>query len=230
MSVGGEKIRRAVRPVKHADFPLVRVSRTPVRRRARARCRTTVSGASSFSISPTRNARPAWPPNCPSVKVARLPRYSGTSSPPATVEIGAAPRRLERADASASAPAATRTGCQNGIAAPSSRACIGAPVRQIVGRRVKTQRRPGERDLEAGGAFDVAEQAIAEPEARARPSARRAARRRPSNRGGRGNPAPWSACRPRAPRWCAAGTGKSRRKPVETSPARNSGLATTWRR
>ena len=30
---------------------------------------------------PTRSVRPAWPPNWPSAKVDRLPRYTGTSSP-----------------------------------------------------------------------------------------------------------------------------------------------------
>ena len=44
------------------------------------------SGRLTASMSPALSGRPPCPPNCPSAKVERLPRYTGTSSPPRTAK------------------------------------------------------------------------------------------------------------------------------------------------
>ena len=81
---GREEIRRAMRAVGDADLPGM-CSSSGVRRAAMAwqpsRPRPL---AVSRSTSPARSARPPWPPNCPSVNVERLPRYSGMSKLPRT--------------------------------------------------------------------------------------------------------------------------------------------------
>ena len=69
----GEEIRRAVRAVQHADFPVVSVYCGQQRPRQARRCRCSVAGL-ICSTSPARRVRPAWPPNWPSVKVDLLPR------------------------------------------------------------------------------------------------------------------------------------------------------------
>ncbi len=79
-----EEIRRAVRAVGDADLPGVRVVGPLARRDARGSRRASRPLAVSRSTSPARSARPPWPPNCPSVNVERLPRYSGTSKLPRT--------------------------------------------------------------------------------------------------------------------------------------------------
>ncbi len=64
----GEKVGRTVRAVEHADFPVVRVGGDEAVREPGVERRT----LGAFRASPP------CPPNFPSVKVARLPRYRGT--------------------------------------------------------------------------------------------------------------------------------------------------------
>ena len=73
-----------------------------------------------------RRCRPAWPPNWPSVKVLRLPRYSGTSSPPATASARRTPCS-QRPTASVP-PAGTSMACHIGTGSPFSVSLAGAPV------------------------------------------------------------------------------------------------------
>ena len=91
------------------------------------------------STPPACRVRPPWPPKRPSVNVARLPRYSGTSNPPRTSRYARAPAPaiapIVRRD-----PTGTSTGSQNGTRSPfpaggCSVASMTAPVRQIVASR-----------------------------------------------------------------------------------------------
>ena len=77
--LGGEKIRRAMRPIQHADFPLVAVAgnqRPCGRRRARAgrQADSSESAGAICSTSPVRRVRPAWPPKLPEGEGGWLPR------------------------------------------------------------------------------------------------------------------------------------------------------------
>src|SRR5438067_1889009 len=78
--------------------------------------------------SPFLRARPSKPPKPPTVKVARLPMYSGTSNAPLTATYDLKPAPLSIFISSRS-PALTATLSQSGTGVPLRVACVSAPVR-----------------------------------------------------------------------------------------------------
>ena len=162
------------------------------------------------STSPVRSARPPWPPNLPSVKVAALPR-NGRHVQAAAREQYVRPQALFRRGADRQHGA---RGNRHRLPLRDRRAVHGdrrrGPGHAHRGGVREPQRRSLEGAFEAGGALVVAEGAVAEPERAGRPSGRTAARPPASSRCGPASPGPWSASRRRRPR-CAASDRSPRR-------------------
>ena len=93
---GREEIGRAVRPVEHPDLPLVRVFGGTGLQALSVRAK--LGPSPRCSTSPARSTRPACPPKPPRMKVLRLPRYSGTSMPPAIARYARLPAPCARAE------------------------------------------------------------------------------------------------------------------------------------
>ena len=163
--VVGEEVGRAVRAVEHADLPLVAELRDRAPSAARAAAATAPAARPVCSTSPARSARPPWPPNCPSVKVARLPRYARHVDAAAHGEVGAAAgaAHVRRArsvcagrhvDGATSAAAARRR---------ASRPCRRRSARSTASRGTAASARSTV-NSSAGGAVGLPTQAVGEPE------------------------------------------------------------------
>src|SRR5256886_14244787 len=82
------------------------------------------------SSSPSRSTRPAHPPKCARKSVARLPRISGTSTPP---EMASQARPPRFGEISSAAPAETRAQCKIGIRSSPTR-ILNSPPAQATNR------------------------------------------------------------------------------------------------
>ena len=162
MSSGVKNSGARVRSLEHADPP--GGGERAAHRGDRAGRRRPASVGRSRSTSPARRARPPWPPNPPRVKVDALPRYAGTSRPPATSDVGAQPGGRWRAERQDAARRRRRPAPSSGTGSP-SRVTGAVGAGQADRRRGgEAQRRAGQRALQARRALGVAEGAVAEPE------------------------------------------------------------------
>ena len=94
--VGGrEEIGRAVRAVEYADLPVVAVLRNGVELSSRALGESAVDLADVQHIAGAQHAA-RMAAEVPRMKVLRLPRYSGTSRPPATARYARLPAPAPR--------------------------------------------------------------------------------------------------------------------------------------
>ena len=200
--VVGEEVGRAVRAVEHADLASCgRARGWSAGQRAAAVARRGLVATDAQHVA-ARSARPPWPPNCPSVKVARLPRYDRHVEAAADREVGAAAGPVDGAERERLARRARRPARQLGTADAVER---GAHAR--AGQRDHAPR--GKRSvgpvtvISSPARSPGCRRAVGEAEATARPSAPTAARRRPSSRGGPDSPARAEGAGARAPRWTA---------------------------
>ena len=200
-----EEVGRAVRPVEHRDLPAIvqhrdQRGRQCARFRRRRLARPRVSPM--CSTSPGAQRAPAVAAEQPQRERRAAAEIGGHVDAAADREVGAAARRRAPPASAAAARPRPRTPASAATGAPSSVAPMSAPRERDHRGVVKAQRRPDQRASRARRRRRGCRPAGSRDGTTGRPSAPTAARRRPSSRGARVSPAPWSACRLRAPRSC----------------------------
>ena len=129
------------------------------------RCGTTAARSAATAAHRPRAARgPHGRRNLPRMNVLRLPRYSGTSKPPATARYARLPGPCAVASSSMAPARHLQSICHSGTGVPSSVAPKSAPVSAIVGVAREPQRRARDRDFQPRRAFRITHQPVRQAE------------------------------------------------------------------